>query len=167
MASSIVCACLLAGCAKDGPTLVSGEVALAVDALTAPTLVLPPGTTLPSQASSAGSGLVAGECIVAASATEIELERTSSGAVEPTGFVWFQLRVDSPEAPHVGHVMAEYDGAFYEADCDLTRFERNRGSGFVAVDFSGCSLLTPAPGSAGVDTVTASASLTFDGCVKR
>lgn len=156
----------LAGCQSVGPTTVGGEAALSIDASTSARITLPAGTALPLGSTSGTSGLVAGHCTLGSGATHIGLERTAHGAVVPSGFVWFQLRVDSPDAP-LGRVMAEYEGELYEGDCDLSSFERNRDTGSLQVAVSACSLLTPSPIASGPTSVTFDAALSFYDCTRQ
>lgn len=156
----------LVGCQSRGPTTASGDVALSIDPSTAVHITLPPGTALPLDTTAGATGVIAGHCVLGSGATEIELERTPNGSVAPTGFVWFQLHVDSPDAP-LGHVMAEYEGELYEGDCDLVTFDRNRDARSLSVALAACDLLTPSPSSSGPTSVAIDASLVFSDCTDR
>ena len=152
-------------CSTPGPTTIAGEAILRVDANTAPAITFPAGTTLPSDTPPTTSGLVVGQCAIGAESTLITFSRSAEGATLPTGFVWFQVSVDSPNAPYVGHVMAQYDDEVYEADCDLMSFARDRAHGVVDLELAACSLMAPLPG--GLNSVSVDAALSLASCAVR
>lgn len=163
--SSIVAVFVLStasACSSGGPTTIGGDVAVHLNASTTNTLTFPEGTTLPLDRAGANSGLVVGHCALTGEATEISLTRSPEGSTPASGFVFFQVNVDSPDAPHVGHVMAQIGSDVYEADCDFASFERERSHGVVDLELSGCTLLTPSP--SGVNSVTVDAGLSLDAC---
>jgi hypothetical protein len=155
---------LTSACSSTGPTTVGGDVTMHLDANTAPVISLPAGTTLPPD-TGANAGLIVGHCELTGEATEIVLARSADDASMASGFSWFQLTVDSPDAPYVGHVIAQYDDDVYEADCDLTSFARATREGIVDIDLTACTLMAPAP--SGVNSVTVEADLLFDACTVR
>ena len=153
---------LTSACSKSGPTVVGGEVALRLDPQTAATITVPEGTTLPDSATATANGQLVGHCVLGESATDVELERTANGDASVTGFAWFRMHLDSPDAPHVARVLADYDGELFEADCDVDAFARSRDDGVLDVSIESCELLAPTP--SGNATTTIDVDLAFDGC---
>lgn len=152
---------LASACSKSDPTTVSGDVALHLDAQTTATLELPDGTNLPNGDTAIANGQVVGHCVVGDVASDIELERTATGSTPVTGLAWIKVHLDSPDAPHVAHVLADYDGELFEADCDVDSFVRSRRDAVLDVTIAGCELITPTPSAT---STTIDVDLAFEGC---
>lgn len=152
---------LASACSKSDPTMVSGDVALHLDAQTSASLGLPDGTTLPNGDTATANGQVVGHCVVGDVATDVELERTATASAPVTGLAWIKVHLDSPEAPQVAHVLADYEGELFEADCDVDSFVRSRRDGVLDLSIGGCELMTPTPSA---NTTTIDVDLSFEGC---
>lgn len=162
---AILAISLTGACSKSEPTTVGGALALRLDAQTTAALELPDGTTLPRDTTNVGSGVVVGRCVLGGATTDLELERTANGDSGVEGLAWFRMHFDSPEAPHVAHVLVDHGGELYEADCDVSSFVRSPSDGVLDVTVEACELMTPTPTGSAITTLDV--DLVFAGCTDR